>query len=168
MSISLKDYKGFAVQVNDRGDFVAWRTEPGKAGFSDEPGPPPRNMVEEVARATSLAALEKKIDNLSKHKLGMAVWVDTYDGWIKGHVTSIKQDPGRYGIDYSARIGFEGRDWSQHDPRNLVKDTPENVVTIAAIHEMETEKKKLERQIEAAEKKLERHKLEDFLGGKEE
>jgi hypothetical protein len=160
MTLRLDTYKGFAIEVDQKGKFTAWRFEE----RDDFEGEKQTHLTEEVADASTLEKLKAKVDELSKQKLGIVVWVHQYeDRFEKGTVTSIKQDDSRYGRKtYSARVAGEGRDWSQQAIESLYKDTPENAQIIDGIAAVMDDIKKLKAKVEEWKKKLERHKHEDF------
>lgn len=163
MSADLKEYKGFAVSVEDSGLFTAWRMETRDA-FGGEKAV---FKTEKIAEAPTLEGLHKKVDELSKQKLGMTVWIRQYGGWAKGKVTSIRQEKNRYtSHGFRARVQLEGREWTDADPQTLVMDTDDNAERVAQIRKLEHEKALLEKSIKSFEENMERHKLEDFLGGK--
>lgn len=141
MTTRLADYKGFGVTLDDSGKFEAHEL--------DNTISPP-SLGEDLAESKTLEELKKTIDEMSRQKLGQDCWIDAggwhgAGGWVKGKITSVKVTRG---YDNSMkrdvfRVTFkdpENKRSTRRDEVNisrLYRDTPENVITINQIRDLQ-------------------------------
>lgn len=163
--VKVAEYKGFRIFVESDGTFDA---------VSEE-------TQQSVAKAKTLEAVQKKVDQLVHGKLGQDVWVKgshysgTDEAYFLGKVTSLREDKG---MERQFRVAYKAKDkdwnnklvlkdhWNDLRPSVIYKDNQANRDLIEVIHAINKHVREEEGRIDKLEKKLESFTEEELLGGK--
>jgi len=157
----LEDYKGFAVELNADGTFVASEYSKDKTM--------PKCTVGVVARDARLKDLKAELDKISKMKFNVPVFTECgndygygVEKFIEGRITSLSARASAYQKDPYFRVTNPDKSWSETRFPYLFKVNDSNKKLIAEITAKREQAIALKKEVEALKKSLEYFTLKEL------